>query len=186
MNILRAFVTWIFPDAFPQTNQKPAQDHLIQVTIDREVFRGLTISSTFNATAIKLALINKIGMIGNISGYLYYYENEFDENISQPLSDEDLVFFCNQSDNSLTNRFLVRAMEQSKPGSFSDPLSSGFRSPYSSSVNSLELGGNPRYNAHPYTVNGNRRLPPPPIFVPQPPKSRQEENSSSSEGTNHI
>ncbi|KAI9031590.1 kinase-like domain-containing protein [Phycomyces nitens] len=182
MNILRTIVTWIFPDAFSQPVQRPSQDHRIQVTLDRDSYRALDISSSFNATAIKLALINKVNFVGDINTYDFYYENEYREGTSQPLTDEDLVFICKQSDNSLTNRILVRTTERSMAASVSEPYSSGFRSPYTSPINSLESGGNSRYTPRQQNSYGTRRLAPHPISVPQ--IHRQDESSSSSQASN--
>ncbi|KAI7864993.1 kinase-like domain-containing protein [Spinellus fusiger] len=115
MRFLRDFFGSFFQDFTLSSKEKRfVQEHRIQVTTNKSVFRILTIPDNYNAIMIKQSILIKVEMKGDPERYHFYHENGSRQDLT--LGDEELVDICKRSDNSLTNRIFVKPVDYVQHG----------------------------------------------------------------------
>ncbi|KAI8382918.1 kinase-like domain-containing protein [Blakeslea trispora] len=87
----------------------PNQERRIQVTLDADTFIRLWVDSAASASEIKRAILNKLSVEAEPNYFLFFHENGPEANT--PLNDEELIYVCQTSTNSETNRVLVVPVE---------------------------------------------------------------------------
>ncbi|ORX61370.1 Pkinase-domain-containing protein [Hesseltinella vesiculosa] len=91
----------------PQSTPSPSREQRIQVTLDSDIFRSLTVTNIHDPVELKRSIVTKVGMpITPLDQYQFYHENGDDPDT--PLEDKQLVFICGHSDNS-KHRILVKS-----------------------------------------------------------------------------
>ncbi|CAO3648522.1 unnamed protein product [Cunninghamella echinulata] len=85
------------------------QEYRIQVTTDSDTFFGLVLNDVVDYQQIMRAILEKVGLAGDIRGYSYYHENG--NHPDTPLSNEGLINICKTSDHNITNRILVKPID---------------------------------------------------------------------------
>ncbi|KAI8331274.1 kinase-like domain-containing protein [Choanephora cucurbitarum] len=86
----------------------PNRERRIQVTLDADTFIRLWVDSTGTADEIKRAILHKLNVEAEPTYFLFFHENA---QTNVPLNDEELIFVCQTSTNSETNRVLVIPIE---------------------------------------------------------------------------
>ncbi|KAI8090997.1 kinase-like domain-containing protein [Gilbertella persicaria] len=86
----------------------PNRERRIQVTLDADTFIRLWIDPT-HVIDIKRAILHKLNIEAELNYFLFFHENGPQSTI--PLTDEELMYVCETSDNNQTNRVLVVPVE---------------------------------------------------------------------------
>ncbi|KAI9344460.1 hypothetical protein BD770DRAFT_447157 [Pilaira anomala] len=82
-----------------------SEDRRIQVTLDADTFIRLWIKKNSNSLDIKYAVLYKLAIEAEPDYFLFYHENGLQSTI--PLNDDEIVYLCQTSDDTRTNRVLV-------------------------------------------------------------------------------
>ncbi|KAF7731942.1 hypothetical protein EC973_007773 [Apophysomyces ossiformis] len=111
------------PAAAPSTPPVPVMhEHPIQVTKDSDVYFRLIVTDSSDAQHIKYLILKKMGL--EVSGVKYQFFHENGSRADLALSDDELLRVCRNSDDSITKRILVKALDTSAENYNDYPLQS--------------------------------------------------------------
>ncbi|KAI8067172.1 hypothetical protein BC940DRAFT_301453 [Gongronella butleri] len=103
-------LTTALPSSLPVHAPPPppaTREQRIQVTLDSDTFRSLTVTNIVDPVELKRCIVVKVGMpMAPLEQYQFFHENGDDPDL--PLDDQQLVYICGHSDNS-KHRILVKS-----------------------------------------------------------------------------